>query len=196
MSTAPRSVAQALAFAQSEHDHPTRSWFRDCLLFVQSCYTIPARDATAYDAWLNTPAAHKHVGGDPNDAPVGAGLCYKGVDPAGHIMLAGHITGTEGAWSNDLVHDGAIDKVDRHAPITKWGHTYLGYITQIEGYDLPIVPPAPPKEPVVPISTPHIDNAIAELGIAIAIRKPGPVRYLLRTARRAAAAARQLAKGA
>jgi hypothetical protein len=48
----------------------------------------------------------------------------------------------------------------------------------------------------VPIATPHSDNAIAELGMAIAARKPGPVRYLLRAARRAAVAARRLAKGA
>lgn len=56
--------------------------------------------------------------------------------------------------------------------------------------------PAAPKEPVVPTSTPHIDNAIAELTIAINARKPGPVRYALRTSRRAAIVARKLAKGA
>lgn len=58
---------------------------------------------------------------------------------------------------------------------------------------------AKPKETVVPIkpvATPHIDNAINELGIAIAARGVGPVRYALRTARRSALVARKLAKGA
>lgn len=141
MAEAPRSVAEALTYARAQAIRPTEDWTNYCQRFVRSCYGIPALFGSAWLQWLGADAEHKRVGGDPADAPVGAALCYKGSGPYGHIMLAAHPYGpdeTPAAWSNDLVTYGRINKVRRTAPVTSWGQPYLGYLTAVNGYTLPL----------------------------------------------------------
>lgn len=90
MPTATRTVNDALAFAQRESGSPSRNWHNACLVFVRSCWGIGSRNASAYADWLACPEHAKHPGNNPDDAPVGAALYYKGTGPYGHIMLAAH----------------------------------------------------------------------------------------------------------
>lgn len=150
MPDAPRDYAHALMHAQTQHAHPSQDWTGYCQKFVRSCYGIPMLFSSAWAQWLGARPEHKHPGGNPAHAPVGTALCYKGSGPYGHIMLAARPfpSGTAAGWSTDLVRRGKVDKVSRTAPETQWGQGYLGYLTAINGFTLPLHPkPAPRRKP-------------------------------------------------
>lgn len=160
MNRAPNTVGQALTFAQKQSLHPTRDWKGYCQMFVHDCYGVGGGYASAIAQWHGAPADHKHIGGDPDTAPVGSLLCFVRSNGTGfgHIMLAANDfpNGTAGAWSNDLVRTGKIDKVARTAPITEWGHKYLGYIWTVNGVEIVLPHPKPKARPVV-----HLDSILA-----------------------------------
>lgn len=138
MSLSPRTTDQAFAFARAQHASGTLRWARRCQEFVHDAYGVGPLFGSAYAQWLGAHPADRHPGGNPADAPLGSLLCTKGVSPYGHIYIAARDfrNGSPGAWSNDLVVTGRIDKVNRNAPMTHWGHRYLGYITSVNGVDL------------------------------------------------------------
>lgn len=150
MTLSPRNYKEALTYARGEHDHESRSWAGYCQMFVRTSYGIPSGFGSAWAQWLGADAEDKHAGGSPHDAPLGAALLYKGSSPYGHIMLAANDFPNDdcGAWSNDLVTTGKIDKVVREAPVTHWGQKYLGYLTAVNDYDLQlkVAKPAKPKQ--------------------------------------------------
>lgn len=121
-----RNVDQAIAWGLSQVSHPTQSWRGKCQSFVRSCDGVGPWAPTAYDAWLRIPAAHRHEGGLPSDAPRGAALYFKHAsgDPRpGHVVLA-----TKAAClSNDIYRSGMIDVAPRDVFITHWRMTYLGW---------------------------------------------------------------------
>lgn len=147
MSTSPRDFNEALKWAQGQAANPTADWTGYCQKFVRSCYGIPALFGSAWAQWLGADEEDRHVGGDPDDAPLGSALCYKGSGPYGHIVLAARPfkSGAGACWSNDLVKYGDIDKVHRDAAVTKWNQPYLGYLTAINHYDLRLKETKPPK---------------------------------------------------
>lgn len=148
MSTAPRTVDEALAWAQGQHDHPTQSWHGLCQMFVHDAYGIGGGFGSAYAQWVGLDDADRHTGGNSADAPVGAALFYKGTNPYGHVMLAAH---KGGAWSNDLTRDGFIDFAARTDPETKWSQKYLGWGSSLNGVGLPL----DAKKPPAPIEPTH-----------------------------------------
>lgn len=142
----PVDYVKALANERAQHDHPTQSWFEMCLALCHTVYDIPALFPSAYASWLGADPDSKHPGTDPSKAPVGAALIFKGSSPFGHIMIAANPNGSvSGAWSNDLVRKGGVDYVHRTAPTFVWGQKYLGYMTEINGYELDLTHGAPPK---------------------------------------------------
>lgn len=162
MKAVPNSVGQALTFAQHQHSNPSRDWTGYCQMFCHDVYGVGGGYASAIAQWHGAPASHKHVGGDPDTAPVGSLLCFVRTNGTGfgHIMLAARDfpNGTAGAWSNDLVRTGKIDKVARTAPITEWGHKYLGYIWTVNGYEIELPQPKPKPKPVV-----HLKSILASV---------------------------------
>lgn len=165
MTDAPRTVAQALAYARAEHEHETQDWTNYCQRFVRSCYGIPSLFASAYAQWTGADPEDRHPGGSPNDAPVGAALCFKGSGPYGHIMLAANdtLSGEPGAWSNDLVRQGDIDMVVRSRPTTQWGQGYLGWLSAVNDYDLNLSKPTKPPVPKQDKAYQRIATAIEKL---------------------------------
>jgi hypothetical protein len=138
MTDSPRDWREALAYGRAQHEHPTEDWKGMCQRFTRKSYAIEfALFGSAIAQWNGADPEDRHAGGHPSDAPVGSALCYAG-GRFGHIMPAARPfgNGVEAAWSNDLVHTGKIDKVARTAPITAWGHTYLGYLTAVNDVDL------------------------------------------------------------
>lgn len=144
MSESPRTVEQALAFARAEHEDATMDWDGYCQRFVRMSYGIPSLFGSAWAQWLGADDEDRHAGGDPEDAPLGSALCFKGTGPYGHIDLAAR---DSGSWSNDILRRGEIDWCLRTAPTTKWGQGYLGYLTAVNDYDLQLSTPASPPKP-------------------------------------------------
>lgn len=137
MSLSPRTTKEALQRAQAEHARRSRDWTGYCQMFVRSCYGVGPLFGSAIAQWHGCDPEDRHPGGKPADAPVGSLLCYAG-GKFGHIQLAAHDfpSGASGAWSNDLLRVGYIDKVHRNAPVNRWGHRYLGFITAVNDVDL------------------------------------------------------------
>lgn len=140
---APRSVGGALDFLQQQHDKPSQDWEGWCLKLVREAYGIPPLCRSAWAAWLIVDDADRHEGGKPSDAPVGAALFYKGSGPFGHIMVAAHPLpdGTPAAWSNDLPESapvGTVNKISRTLPTTAWGQRFVGWSSEVNGYELDV----------------------------------------------------------
>lgn len=146
MTESPRDYAEALDWALAQANHPSQDWTNYCQKFVRSCYDIPALFGSAWAQWEGADPEDRHPGTNPDDAPLGAALCFQG-GTYGHIDLAARPfpTGRSGAWSNDLVVIGRIDKVGRNAPEAAWGHRYVGYLTAVNDYDLQLKEKKPPK---------------------------------------------------
>lgn len=177
------TLAEALAYAGRQHVHTDMpaslkaqgfdDWEGACQGFVRSCWDIGPLFGSAFAQWLGADAADRHPGGNPADAPLGSALCYKGTGPNGHIMFAARDfpRGAAGAWSNDLVRTGKIDKVLRTDPTTHWGQGYLGYLTAINDVDLPIGKPASRPRPKQIKRYAAIHTAINNLGASLDVAK-------------------------
>lgn len=112
----------ALNWAEDEHLHRSRSWYRDCLLFVHDAFNAPAYYARA--EWAYYGADFKHTSWPPPPAvPV-----WWTNGTYGHVALsAGHGY----CWSTDFLRYGYVDKV-RIASITSgWGQHYRGWTEDI-----------------------------------------------------------------
>jgi hypothetical protein len=144
----PVDFNAALAFERGQHADATQSWLNLCQSLCRHAYQLPALYGSAYAQWLGLDPEDRHVGGTPDDAPLGAPLFFKGTSAAGHVMNKRRPfkSGATSAWSNDLVRAGGVDAVLATAPETHWGQKYLGYGRALNGYDLQLgtnKPPAP-----------------------------------------------------
>lgn len=145
MTETPVDYRQALHFYQQQARNPTQDWEAFCQMLFRLAYQVPALYGSAFAQWQA--ADHKVVTTDLDSAPVGAGLCTKGSNPAGHIFDAAYPfrSGLSGAWSNDLVVTGKVNKVHRNAPMIHWGHSPLGYVLEVNEYELDLTHGKPPK---------------------------------------------------
>lgn len=145
---APATVAERMAFLQRQAANPTQSWLALCQSLQRQSAGAPAIYSSAWTQWLGLDDEDKVVGGDPNDAPVGAMLFSKGSSPWGHVWQAAHPFKNDvpGSWSNDLIESGRVDKVQRDAPMEKWRHRYLGYGLSISNLDLKFPTPKPKED--------------------------------------------------
>jgi hypothetical protein len=139
MSLSTRTTDEALAFARIQHESGSLAWKGLCQKFSRTAYGVGPLFSSAWANWLGTDPEDKHPGTNPDDAPVGSLLHFKGGSKGfGHIMPAARdfSSGRTAAWSNDFVVPGRIDKVHRDAPVRAWGQTYVGYTTAINDVDL------------------------------------------------------------
>lgn len=152
--TSPRDYLEALAWFQAESrkpfgsaSTPTGNWGGWCLIDSRMSYNIPPLALSAWAAWLAADDDAKHPTTNFDDAPVGAALITKGTNPAGHIYIAAFPfkSGNSGAWSNDIVETGMLNKVHRDAPVGAWNHQRIGWMDEINGYDLRLKEKKPPK---------------------------------------------------
>lgn len=159
MTQTPNDFEEALAYlrGQAAHLNPPlkygANWHNDCQALAHVEYGVmEGGNPSAYAQWLATPAEHKHRGGDPDDAPLGALLCSKGSSPFGHIWTGGRPlgSGAPGGWGPDMNPGtfGGIAKFERSAPMDVWGHTYLGWISEINGFALDLTKARQPAKPI------------------------------------------------
>lgn len=168
MSVSPNALPEALAYARNEVRNGSARWHALCQMFVHDMWGIPALFGSAWAQWLGADSSDKHVGGSPDDAPVGAALCFKGSGVFGHIDTAAHPfrSGNSAAFSNDLIRDGHIDKVHRSAPTTVWGQRYLGYLTAVNNYDLQLHLATPVPKPKQ-VRYRAVGEAVTKMGLAL-----------------------------
>jgi hypothetical protein len=114
----PWITAQALEFAQREHNNADQSWYDRCGEFNAMCRGYGG------SGW-NTAADQGYAVVTNNDhtkAPVGAVHFWGG--GAGHVALD---AGNGYIWSNDILRSGQIDKVPFSAIANNWGKPYIGW---------------------------------------------------------------------
>lgn len=123
--TNPKTVAQAIAFAQAQVDKRTSGWYRRCLAFCGTCYGIPfTGTAYAIDMWDQVPAAIRHA--SATGIPAGALLVYRTKERAGHIAL---YAGDGQVYSNDIKGNGYIARVPFNDLVSgTWRLQYVGWI--------------------------------------------------------------------
>lgn len=158
-----RTVNQALDWARAQSTLASADdWAGYCLRFVRMAYDIPPLFRSAWLAWLGADPDDRHPGRNPAAAPVGAALCYRG-SRYGHIMLAARPAhdGTPMAWSNDLARHGRIDYVPRSAPESRWGQTYVGWLSAVNQVDLGLVTDRPRRYPDINRAIRHLQAALA-----------------------------------
>lgn len=159
MSETPNDLNGAMQYLIDQEAHlnpPAKygtTWHNDCQALAHVEYGVmEGGNPSAYAQWLATPAVHKHPGGSPNDAPVGALLFSKGTSIYGHVWTAVRPfpNGTPGGRGPDMSPNvfGGVSKFRRDAPMTVWGHRYLGWGMEINGYFLDLNAPNKVARPV------------------------------------------------
>lgn len=121
----PRSPGQAIAFARA---HPTNEEGM-CLQYVRTAYDVPAKFATAADAWLGAATKHPVAQGVlvPRGAPA---LWTGGSHGAGHIAIG---TGNGDCWSSDAGGGGIVAKVNIDELTQRWRITFEGWVEDLNG---------------------------------------------------------------
>ncbi len=140
MSTAPsRTGSKAIAWAKTQTSNPSRSWHNLCLMFVRSCFGVPAREPNAKRAWETARKQHKTT--DADSIPAGVPVFWKTRTANWHIALS---VGGGYCYSSDVGGRGKIGKIGIDALSRAWGATLLGWSEDVNGVTV-YTPLAKPK---------------------------------------------------
>lgn len=129
---------EATAHARDRYQSRTTAYHEKCLMNVRECLEIASRDDWAIHAWER--ASHKHHWtGDTDDIPFGAPVFSKGSSQYGHIFLSGgkFKNGHRIMWTTDQFGDGRITPVEISFFRDHWGHTILGWTSDLNGVYIP-----------------------------------------------------------
>lgn len=120
----PRSVDQAIAWAQVQASNGSDAWYRACLGFVAQAYgwSFSGTDY-AIDQYTSVIPVWMRHDGDRNPPP-GALLFWQTSGRAGHVAV---YLGNGNIASNDILVSGQISIVPASMIEQKWGATYLGW---------------------------------------------------------------------
>jgi hypothetical protein len=140
------TASQIVAAARYAVEH--RSYKRPglCLQFTRECGDIPAKYDYAIDAWYG--AKHRHTGTPPPGAPT-----FWAGGKAGHIAPS---VGGGRVASTDILHAGYTDYASIPYISQRWGKTYLGWTSELNG---------------VPIS--GLEGLVAGVQVRLANLRPG-----------------------
>ena len=128
-----RTFEQAQTYAISQHEQPSRNWYRWCQVFSRQCVGAPGFGASARVAFNAIPERSKHRTSPP---PPGS-IAYYGFSDrgSGHAVFA---VDAGFVWSTDIKRKGKIDRVQWDVFQTKWRLPYRGWIDTCPSGDLPI----------------------------------------------------------
>lgn len=139
-------MAEPFAYAQTQHDHPTRDWTGYCLIFVRTAFGVGSRYASAASAWEH--AEHRHPETDPDKIPRGVPVFWTGGSHGyGHIALS---RGDGTCWTTDLIRPGKVDVAPIAEVHTRWGLTLVGWTEDINGVRVWTPPTPEPARPIPP----------------------------------------------
>ena len=128
-----RTFEQARAFAVSEHERPSRDWYRFCQMFSRQCVGAGSFGASARLAFNATPESAKHRTTPPPPGSIAYyGYANSGAGHAVFVVDGGFV------WSTDIRRKGKIDRVPWDVFMTAWHLPYRGWIDACPGGALPI----------------------------------------------------------
>lgn len=120
-------------------------WYRQCLKWTRVQWNLPAKYATAMDAWRGSKDKHAY-NGDPFSIPYGAPVFSvrpgAGPDDAGHVFIACGVYRDKAGKRHrvfrgiDLKSPGEACSFELSALVERWGHKILGWTGDLNGYDL------------------------------------------------------------
>lgn len=145
-----RTAEQALAWGWAQINHPTQSWYRQCLAFVRTSFDVyyrpesawPLKDRNAGTSWDR--AAVKHFETDPKKIPTGVPVHWETPGEADHVALSCEM-GTGRCLSNDILdkgREGDIYEVPMDLITREWNATLKGWTEDLVGntvYEKPVV---------------------------------------------------------
>jgi len=119
----PRTVKQALAWAEGQTTNPSQNWYYACLAFVARSYGLTSNVDWAIHEWDGIRTQYRHPG--DKSIPAGALVFWDlGAGHPGHIALS---AGNGMVYSNDIRRKGKIDLVPADEITKKWGAKYVGW---------------------------------------------------------------------
>lgn len=120
----PRTVDQAIAWAEAEAASGSSTWYRACLAFVARAYGWNFSGTFyAIDQYRSVIPVSLHH--DLNREPeLGALLFWESSSPAGHVAI---YVGNGNVASNDILENGQISVVPASLIEQKWGAKYVGW---------------------------------------------------------------------
>ena len=134
------SPADAIAWCKDQSRDSPIDWSMLCLGMVAAAWDVHPTGSwpNAWNAFKR--ADHIHEPGDdpPLGAPVWFDVMVKG-QRLGHVAVAGD---PGFCWSIDFARPGKVDRVRVKDISTRWG-AYVGWTTDLEGFDLPITAHGP-----------------------------------------------------
>jgi hypothetical protein len=116
-----------------------------------------AWDVHPSDSWPNAWDAFKraqHIHEPAETAPSGAPVWF---DLMANHQRLGHVAIADDpgmCWSIDFKRDGKIDRVKVADIVARWGAVYVGWTTDLEGFDLPITARGPGRMGPMGLSNP------------------------------------------
>ncbi|WP_235739030.1 hypothetical protein [Nocardioides alcanivorans] len=138
-----RTGTDAIAWGRAQIRHPTRGWYRWCLVYVRSAFGVPARWPDAGKAWDNAQRRHKTA--NAASIPAGVPVFWELPSVADHVALS---TGGGMCLSNDIRRKGLIDEVPIDEITRRWGGQLLGWTEDLNGHTVyqPTTTPTTPKD--------------------------------------------------
>lgn len=122
------SAPQAYALAQ--HNAPSKNWYQRCEEFVRKALGLPGGAGSAAIAEQQAVAHNAlHSGIPPADVPV----FFDTGKPDEHVALS---AGGGYVWSTDIEAHGKVDLVPISEIQQRWGATYLGWGSYLNGVNL------------------------------------------------------------
>lgn len=130
----PLSWHTSIAKAAAESAHPTADWQDKCLQGVRTWLNIPPLYTTARVAFSHVPPSERSAHTVP---PPGHPCFFQTSNAAWHVTLSD--VEPWFVWSSDILRVGKWDKVPKSLIQSKWGATWLGWTSSLNGLLIPAV---------------------------------------------------------
>jgi hypothetical protein len=159
------SPADVIAWCRDQSIQSSIDWTFHCLGMAGAAWDLHPSGVwpDAWNAFNRTAEAHKPAEPAPPGAPVWFDLIARG-QRLGHVAIADD---PGFCWSIDIIRHGKIDRVQISTIVQRWGAKYVGWSTDLEGFDLPF-----PSVPRVGPATPPRGGVVTPPGQPVP--NPGP----------------------
>lgn len=141
-----RTGDAAIAWGKYQVNHPSRNWYRLCLVFVQGCCAVPPKEPNAGSDWDHAP--DKHYVNHGSEIPAAVPVHWETSSVADHIAFS---IGGGLCLSTDAARTGRVDIVSIDSITRNWNCRLQGWTPWIEGVRV-WTPPKPGNLPQVSLA--------------------------------------------
>lgn len=146
-----RTGDAAIAWGKNQVYHPSQNWYRWCLVFVQDCFDVPARQPSAGAEWIH--AQGRHIVQHGSEIPAAVPVHWDTSGPSDHIATS---IGGGLCLSTDVARTGKVDIVSIDSITRNWNCRLQGWTEYLEGVRI-WTPPKPGHLPQVSLA--YVDEA-------------------------------------